>query len=330
MKVLFVSSGKSKQLGLSPIVSAQATSLIEHGIDLEFYTISGKGVSGYLKEIAPLSRFIRAGNFDVIHAHYSFSGILATCASYLTSPLKGTALPLVVSLMGSDLQQFSLLKVLIKLMASKLWSKTIAKSQEMRSCIGADNVYVIPNGVSLSVFHEIPQSVSREKIRLDNMDETIVLFGADKQRSVKNYGLAEEALSKTGQECLRVISLGNVPHELVPYYINSSDLTLLTSKWEGSPNIIKEAMACNCPIVCTDVGDVRWLLEGVSGSYVATHDAQDIAEKINRAIEFKGRTNGREKLISLQLDSKSVAERLVKVYEEAIRDQKHHLPSNGR
>jgi len=92
----------------------------------------------------------------------------------------------------------------------------------------------------------------------------------------------------------------------------------LTSKWEGSPNIIKEAKACNIPIVCTDVGDVRWLLDGVDGCYITSQNPNDIADKLHRALSFNKRTTGREKLIQLGLDSTIIAQRIIEIYENVL------------
>jgi glycosyltransferase involved in cell wall biosynthesis len=78
-------------------------------------------------------------------------------------------------------------------------------------------------------------------------------------------------------------------------------------------------MACGTPVVCTDVGDVRWLLDGLEGCYVASQDSADIADKLKRSLGFKGETEGRERLVQLELDSESVANRIVKVYEKAMK-----------
>jgi glycosyltransferase involved in cell wall biosynthesis len=324
MKVLFVCRGKTWKSGVSPIVAAQASSLVEAGLTIELYTILGKGLFCYLKELYPLMKYMRMSNYEVIHAHYSITGILAYLAKFIGFCANRRKPPLVVSLMGSDVIQSIVQIKMLRLFSSKLWSSTIVKSTKMYESLGVDNVYVIPNGVSLSLFQEIDSLESKQKIGMEAVDEKIILFGADKDRIVKNFVLAQEAISNISGNNHKVLCLGGVPHELVPYYLNSCDVVLLTSQWEGSPNVIKEAMACNRPIVSTDVGDVRWLLEGVSGCYIATPDAQDIADKIEQALSFEGRTNGRERLIALHLDSDSVAKRLIEIYQEAARGKRKH------
>jgi teichuronic acid biosynthesis glycosyltransferase TuaC len=62
-----------------------------------------------------------------------------------------------------------------------------------------------------------------------------------------------------------------VPHEKIPIFLNASEVLLLTSKSEGTPHTVKEALACNLPVVLTYVGDVKLLLTGVTSSQVCNN-----------------------------------------------------------
>ena len=108
-----------------------------------------------------------------------------------------------------------------------------------------------------------------------------------------------------------------ISHEQTIREIKKSSCVLLTSLWEGSPNIIKEAMACERPIVSTNVGDVDWLLEGVNGCYITNWDKETIANSIIQALNFSSlnkSTNGRKKLLELNLDSGSIAKKIIEIY----------------
>ncbi len=101
--------------------------------------------------------------------------------------------------------------------------------------------------------------------------------------------------------------------------MNASDVILLSSLWEGSPNVIKEAMACNKPIVCTDVGDVRWLFGEEPGHFIAGSEVDNYANRLKDALGFSntvGNTNGRARLLILGLDSRTVANRIENIYKE--------------
>ena len=116
-------------------------------------------------------------------------------------------------------------------------------------------------------------------------------------------------------ESVHLIPVFNKPHAEIVDYMCAADVLIMTSANEGSPNVIKEAMACNCPIVVTDVGDVRWVTEGVDGTYVSnTFEPEELAGLLNKALEFGARTQGRKRIVDLELTSDMVAQRLIRIY----------------
>lgn len=102
----------------------------------------------------------------------------------------------------------------------------------------------------------------------------------------------------------------------MPYFYNAADCLLMTSLMEGSLNVIKEALACNCPIVSTDVGDVRAFIANVSGCYLTSFDKHDIAAKLNEALSFNQRTKDSEAI--KHLDSECIAEKLITIYKKVL------------
>jgi glycosyltransferase involved in cell wall biosynthesis len=107
--------------------------------------------------------------------------------------------------------------------------------------------------------------------------------------------------------------LYDTPNSEIPYYLNAADLLLVTSYREGSVNVVKEAMACNCPIVSTDVGDVRWVMSGTEGCYISAQDHESVAGNIKKALAFGKRTNGRDRILELGLDSVSTAQKIIDI-----------------
>ena len=317
MKVLFVCSGNSKNFSLNPFIKAQADSLVALGDDIEFSQVLGKGLWGYLKHIFVLRKLLKHANCDIVHAHYSLCGIVASLASLRVIGHKGRKVPVVVSLMGSDVKNAGWWLRVIRFFARRVWEATIVKSQDMKQSLGLETPIIIPNGVDLGIFQHLPKNECRQKLGWDFVG-SMILFGADPSRNVKNYPLAEVACSQLKTDNCQLMTLGRIPHDKVPWYLNACDVLLLTSQWEGSPNIVKEAMACGTPVVATDVGDVRWLLEGLEGCYVSSHDPTDVSTQLHNALQFKRKTRGRERLIKLGLDSETVAKRIIEVYERVI------------
>lgn len=306
MKVLFVSSGNSNK-GISPIVKKQGESLQNEGIELSFFTINGKGISGYLKNIKTLKRRIKDYQPDLIHAHYSLCGFVSS----LAKPKQ----PIVTSLMGSDAASKKSLTALIKYFKIKSWSHCIVKSEAMKMSLGFEDVSVIPNGVDLKMFQTQPKEEAQQKLNWSKTHRHI-LFAADPDRPVKNFDLTNQAMNqlKADNPKVKLHILKDQKHEDIPLLMNASDVVVLSSHREGSPNVIKEAMACSVPIVATNVGDVTWLFGEVSGHYISDFKATDMKHQLLKALNFDKKTQGRERILNLGLDDQSTAQRIINIY----------------
>lgn len=305
MKVLFVSSGNINE-GISPIIKNQGESLKANGVTLEYFAIEGKGFKGYFKNIFKLSKFLKPKDYDIVHAHYSLSGMVAALSG---------AKSLVVSLMGSDIhnQSGGIWRVIIRLFQRFRSQATIVKSQRMKDKINLPQTHVIPNGVDLNHFKPIDQKQARKRVGFDPFKK-MVIFVANPNRYEKNFSLAQKAYTYLNREDVELHTVYDIDYAMIPYFMNAVDVLLLTSLWEGSPNVIKEAMACNCPIVSTDVGDVNEVIGKTEGCHITSFDPGDVAEKLRMALSFGHRTNGREHI--RHLDSNLIAKKIIKIYED--------------
>ena len=296
-------------MGISPIVKAQWESLLKKGIKIDYYKIKGKGIVGYLSHVIPLRKLLKKKSYELIHAHYSFSAFIVS--------LTLTKIPIVVSLMGSDAFEKYFYKHLIKIFSLLFWKEVIVKSSQMKTQIGLKDAIIIPNGVNLKKFRIINKSIAKKKVNFN--ENKHIIFIANQTKFEKNIKLAEEAFSLIQDEKIElniVFDKNGIDHNKIPYFINAADVLLLTSLWEGSPNVIKEAMACNCPIVSTDVGDVKMIISGTKGCYITSMSSEDIANKLTLALNFNGRTNGRENIA--HLESSKIADKIIKIYNKMI------------
>ncbi len=316
MKILFVCRGKSNN-SISPTIKKQGESLIRKGVDLDYFAIRGKGVIGYVRSLNILREKLSRENYDIIHAHYGLWAILSCLARKSEK--------LVVSFMGSDLlgskkldgtstRTGTIMRKINSYLAKYEYDYCIIKSNSMKAeLLNATFYSVVPNGVDQNVFNPIQKEEARKTLNLDPRD-IIIFFPSSPMRKEKNYGLLKEAFELLSIPNKMLVVAEDIPLSEMNLYYSAVDVLVLTSFHEGSPNVIKEAMACNCPIVSTDVGDVREVVDDTEGCFICSYDPIDLSSKILKAVEFGSRTNGRDKI--KHLDISLIANRIVSIYYE--------------
>lgn len=312
MKVLFVSSGNRTGTP-KDVVNNQGSALKKGGVDLDFFCVRGGGLRGYMSALPALGKRLKTDPADIVHAHYSLSGFLAYFAG---------ARPLIVSLMGSEAYGGKAVRLMTRIFARFFWNYTIVKTREMQEKLGLKKAVIIPNGVDLSVFFDRGKKVSLARTSFDS-NRTNILFVADPGRAEKNFSLARDSVMMLNEDNVVLMPVSNIPNTDLPWFYSAADVVLLTSRWEGSPNVIKEAMACGCPIVSTDVGDVGLVMGSTEGTYLASQNASDISAKLREAIKYSqttGRTKGRERIKESGLDSESISQAIISLYEKVSYD----------
>jgi teichuronic acid biosynthesis glycosyltransferase TuaC len=320
MRVLFVIPGEDSGNGMI-FARRQASSLRDAGVLVhEFFLRSRTSVEVLGKEWCRLRGMIQEVAPDIVHAHY---GTMTSLLSVLVSRK-----PLVITVRGSDLNPCPNISV-IRSAAGRLCSqasiiaarRVICVSEELRHRVrwGKAKSLVIPSGVDLKEFIPINRRDARQRVGWKG-DEKVVLFNGARGSRLKRIDLALGALecARTELPHLRMHVLNeDVPPATMPLYLNAADALLLTSDYEGSPNIVKEGLACNLPVVSVDAGDVRERLAGVYPSAVVPRDAAAIGRALIKVLQSGGRSNGREHVQDLSLPR--IARRIIKVYEEVVK-----------
>jgi len=307
MKVLIVCNGVNNTTisfeRSRPFIFEQMQELQKTGIDIDLFLIKGTGVFGYLRSRKLLMQKLSSGNFNLIHAHYGFSGMLA---------ILQTKYPVVISFIGTDINVLSRRFVSWLAMFRSSFNIFVGKKLFDKAIFNRKSI-VLPYGIDFSIIFPIDILQARKKLNID-LEVKLCLFGSSKNRKVKNYKLAKQAVELCNN--VELIELtGQYTKEEMNLLINSSNCLLLTSFSEGSPQVIKEAMACNLPIVSTDVGDVRNVIGETAGCYLTSYDQYDVAENIKKAMAF-GKTNGRNMV--QHLDNKVIVSKLYSIYKQIL------------
>jgi len=305
MKVLIVCSGNAENFDFKhhqAFVFEQIESIKKaFNIEYDTFFIKGKGITGYLNNIHVLRKKIKKFAPDIVHAHFGLSGLLAC--------LQRKA-PVIITFHGSD-AYISKVKLLSKVAAGFSRFNIFVSDKIQNRIKGKSNFSIIPCGVNLDKFYPIDMKIAREKLDLEN-GRKYILFASSFSNSVKNSPLAFSAIGKLKMNA-ELIELKNRSRDEVNLLLNACNLLLLTSKTEGSPQIIKEAMACNCPIVATDVGDISDVIGKTEGCYLTSFEPDDVTDKVMLAIKFDKRTNGREQIE--HLDNNIIVKKIFDIYQ---------------
>ena len=325
MKILIV--GNNKPGHFAPFVEEQARALQLQGCDVVFFGVQGKGIGGYLRCLPALKRAIQQHQPDLIHAHYGLSGLLANLQRRV---------PVVTTYHGSDINKPNILrfsKIAMRLSAHNIFvsqrNVTLALSPNSLITSHLKKRYtLLPCGVNLPLPWCELQTQRVGQLTLNqwvqgklNAGVKHVLFAGAFNNAVKDPELAKAAINELASEGVKVelIELKGYNRDQVNALMYNCDALLMTSKTEGSPQVIKEAMACGCPIVSVDVGDVAERVSGVEGCYVvSSREPSAIAEALQQALAFSGKTNGRQRIIEMGLSNTQVAERLMAIYKQLV------------
>jgi glycosyltransferase involved in cell wall biosynthesis len=310
-------------------IKSQVDSLVATGLEVEILH-PGPGPSPLRYVVAALQVFLKTltGSFDVVHAHYGLWCLAArmqwttpVVGSFLGDDLLGT-----VTADGSYSKKGTFVVNVSRWLCRHL-DAIIVKSEAMKATLEQqDKVYVIPNGVDFHLFRPLPRAEVRAALGWDPK-RYYVLFGNDPTIPVKNFPLAQAAIKCLHAKKIDVelVVANGLPQTTVVHYINASNALILSSFAEGSPNIVKETMACSVPVVATTVGDVAQVIGRTAGCSVCDSHPEALAVGLEQALLHGEPTTGRRDIE--HLNSAIVAQQVITVYERLTQKK---TPGNSK
>jgi glycosyltransferase involved in cell wall biosynthesis len=325
MRVLFVSNmwPEEGRPWAGAFIKSQAESLTRRGLAVDLFHVRGyRSQLNYVHGAMRTLRWNRGLQYDVVHAHYGHTGVLArmqfrrpVVISYCGDDLLGTP--------GADgaLTAKSRIEVAVFRQLARTVDATITKSQAMERVLPAESRernHVIPNGVDTSYFTPIDRDEAR-KILGWGLDERSVMFAGDPELPRKNYKLARAVVERlaANDPRVRMRVAWNVSRDEMRTIYAASDVLLHTSLIEGSANVVKEAMAMELPVVAVPAGDAEERLSGIAGCAVRPYEAGGLSEAVTTAFAHGRSAEARESVSELTADN--VADRVISVYESVLR-----------
>jgi teichuronic acid biosynthesis glycosyltransferase TuaC len=312
MRVLVVTNmyPTAERPALGPFVRDQVEALRRRpDLDVELYAF-GPGPRARARAAVGLRR--RYGTrpprrFDIVHAHFGLTAWPALLARLG---------PVVVTLHGNDLLVRR--SYLATRAALPFTALAAAVSREFSANLpGAGTtrrVAVLPVGIDLGRFRPIPRAEARARLGLDPAGP-YVLFPHDPSRPLKRHDRAVEAAGDA-----RLLTLGGVPPDEVPYWVNAANAVVVPSAKEAFGLSVIEALACDVPVLATPVGIHPVALGGIAGAYCAPWDAGAWRAALRPHLEAADpRVAGRERARLFSADA--MAGRLVAAWRDVLAER---------
>lgn len=316
MKILVVGSVNNHGGTLAPFITEQAEALRAMGCEVAYFGVKGKGVIGYLGCLKDLRLKIEDFKPDVVHAHFGLCGLLACLQSQV---------PVVTTFHGSDINIPKVMRLSKIAMRLSAWNIFVSKrTQAIAFAQVPQRVKrksaLVPCGINMpKAAEELP-----DMAHVLEQGKKHVLFSGAFDNAVKDPALAKQVVVLLPDA--QLIELKGYNRDEVNALMYVCDAFLMTSKTEGSPQVVKEVMACGLPIVSVDVGDVRErvsISDGqlLEGCYVAkTREVDELAALLTKALAFGKRTDGRKNIEEAGLTNDKVAEKLIEIYREVKKE----------
>ena len=310
---------------LGAFVPDQVRSLQAAGVDVDTFVIDpGKTRLNYGLKVAPLLRRLRSRRYDLVHTHHTYSLLTVLAAKRLA----GVLVPIVLTSHENEITDprhktrtwhpSSYLRHALgfKRFVARGASFIILVNSQLDAVVPTRKKYeVIPCGIDLEKFKALDQRACRACLGIP-LDAKVVFFPGRPWLDYKRFPLAQATFDMVRRRVPEAVLVtgGAARYDQMPLYFNASDVVLQTSFSEASPAVVKEALACEVPVVSTDAGDTREIIDGVPHCFICSPDPSELANRVLSSIGQRA-VGGRERLRALGLSLDQVAARIITVYQ---------------
>ena len=321
MKILHIVPVNS-QGELPTFLQHQIESLNTYGVDSEIVRFRGSNIrftspTSSFASVLRLVKLVNRADADLIHAHWG------SVLGFIVSLARNPRIPFLLTLRGSDVNRVPTERAMLY-RVRRWFTKIAAKRADHVIYVSANLIRpehrtsmkfsVIPDGTPIRIFSPLPKDQARTLLGWDQKSRYII-FHCGNRPLEKNLRLANEVIHLLQQKIDGlnfIVFESNLTQEELATNYSAADLLLFTSHAEGSPNTVREAIACGCPVVSVAVGDVhKWI--GMSGTGAIC--GYDSAQLSGQAYESMISGNRADNRIAHKYSVESMAIELMRVYQ---------------
>lgn len=292
-------------------VREQVESLRKEGVEVDVFFVNGrKSAFNYIWAFPRFWAHLLTHRYDLLHSHYIFVTLVAR-AQFLY--------PIITTQHSGE--AYSKWQRRLSYLINPMVDRIIAVSEDTKKKGRLNGAVVIPCGIDFNLFEPMPKMEARKLLGLP-ADKKLVLWAGEYFRPVKRFDIVQKAVAllREGMPEAELVLVSGKPLTEVPAYMNACDVLLLVSDKEGSPMVVKEAMACNLPVVSVPAGDVAEIITGNEGCYLCTQNPRDVAEKLEMVLRWGKRTDGRSRIGHMEVGA--ISRQIISVYEDVLGEKK--------
>lgn len=260
-----------------------------------------------LQAIVRLMRLLRQGDFDIVHVHSQEASLMTRILARAAGMRKVVYTPQTIDIRQ---EKWRGLYILVERFLARWTAKIVSVNERDRGRliswkIPAEKVATIPNGIDLEAFHS-PASLDsfRDRLGICPGDPLIMQVGrlSPQKDPLAFVAGAPAILRKYPQAQFVMIGDGPLKDAVLAQaqeygvqsrvhvtgwledafrFMPAASVVTLTSRWEGTPYSLLEAMAWGKPVVATDVnGCAEVVMNRETGFLVPVGDSAQWAERV--------------------------------------------------
>jgi glycosyltransferase involved in cell wall biosynthesis len=309
-------------------LAEQVRSLRSAGVDVDVIFFDPRETRlNYAYSIPRIVRAVASKRYQLIHVHHTYTMIQVAIAKRLV----GSSIPVVLTQHEPETLDVSgrvrtwhpssqlRYSIRLKRLAVERAEFVIFVAKRLADALASGRPHaIIPCGVDLEKFRPLSREECRKTLGLPQ-DELVVFFPAPPHKPQKHFELARRTFEMVQRQrpAAYLITGGMIHADEMPVYYNAANVMLQTSFCEASPTVVKEALACEVPVVSTDAGDTREVVESVPHCWVCPEDPETLSRRI---LQINGHRShgGRARLIESGLTLQQVAARVIRAYEAVL------------
>ena len=297
--------------------------LVDKGVDIELLFVGKYNLISYSKNFILFFFKILFTKNCIVHAQYG--SFCAFFTVFLPSSKK------IISLRGSDFYRMNYktkmenyktkTAVFLTLITLTFFKKIITISEKMKKDLeknyGFESI-TLTDAPNPEFIYKIDKNTAKRKLSLNDKDIYVLFSSIDLKNEIKRTDLALKSIKKaqSKNQKIKLLTLNNIDYKDVNLYINACDMILITSVYEGWPNIVKEGLVCEKPFISTLISDLPEIAKKENDCFIVNPNINEISKHLLMLADKISNNELNTNKLPSYINNSDFSNNLIKLYNE--------------